>query len=202
AEIFHADHLSIYDVLKAAQTKWNFLPFTPGLVGGHCIGVDPYYLAAYAKKNRTNPRMILAGRHINDRMSTFLAQLCHQALPKKRNSILIFGLAFKENIPDLRNTKVVPLIQQLKALGHEVDVVDPVVDAQEAVATYGLTLKSLEELPKNNYDCLIGAVSHAPFTTLTPAFLSSLGKNAYYLFDIKNMWARLELPAHCHKISL
>ena len=146
--------------------------------------------------------MILAGRHINDGMSSFLANLCHQALPKQKNSILVFGLAFKENIPDLRNTKVALLIQKLKALGHEVDVVDPVVDAQEASKAYGLSLKSLETLPKNKYDCLIGAVSHTPFTSLTPAFLSSLGKSTFYLFDIKNMWSRLELPAHCHRISL
>lgn len=202
AQIFHSDQISIYDVLKAAQTKWNFLPFTPGLVGGHCIGVDPYYLASYAKKRGASPRMILAGRYINDQMSTFLAHLCHTSLGKKKSTILILGLTFKENVPDLRNTKIIPFIHHLRALGHTIDVVDPVADPMEAAHLYGITLQSLQDLPNGSYDCIVGAVQHTQFSSLSASFLSSLGKNPYYLFDVKNMWSHLELPPHCHTISL
>jgi UDP-N-acetyl-D-galactosamine dehydrogenase len=200
--IFHADQISIYDVLQAAQTKWNFLSFTPGLVGGHCIGVDPYYLASYAKKRGVNPRITLAGRYINDSVPLFLAKLCHSALQNKKSSILMLGLTFKENIPDLRNTKIVPLIQHLKKLGHTIDVVDPLADPSEASHLYEITLRSLKDLPQNHYDCIIGAVPHTQFCSLSPAFLTSLGKSSYYLLDIKNMWAHLSFPPHCHVISL
>ena len=195
-EIFHHDQISIYDVLEAAQTKWNFLPFTPGLVGGHCIGVDPYYLAAYAKKRGVNPRMTLAGRYINDHMSAFLAELCHTALQKKKSNIIIFGLTFKENVPDLRNTKTAALIKELEKLGHIIDVVDPVADPKEAYQFYGINLKSVEELPQNHYDCLIGAVSHAEFVSFSSSFLAGLGKKQAHLLDIKNIWSHLDLPSY------
>ena len=201
-QIFHADQISIYDVLKAAQTKWNFLSFTPGLVGGHCIGVDPYYLASYAKKRKVSPRITLAGRYVNDQMAGFLAAQCHASLHKKKSSILVLGLTFKENVPDLRNTKIAPFIKHLEALGHTIDVVDPLADPAEAFQLYGLTLRSLEDLPKNHYDCIVGAVHHTSFSSLSSAALASLGKNPCCLFDVKNMWSQLEFPPHCHVASL
>lgn len=192
--IFHADQISIHDVLEAAQTKWNFLPFTPGLVGGHCIGVDPYYLASYAKKKGTNPRMTLAGRHINDGMSQFFAKVCDDALNKKPSSILIFGLTFKENVPDLRNTKIVDLIHHLEKKGHKVQVVDPLANPKEAKDYYDLDLAPLQDLSPSHYDCLIAAVPHKEFLNLPYDFLASLGKPSACVLDIKNMWSALKLP--------
>ncbi len=158
--IFHRLGLSVYDVLEAAGTKWNFLDFKPGLVGGHCIGVDPFYLAYAARQAGHEPEVILAGRRINDNMAGFVAD----SVAKRLNGparILVLGLTFKEDVPDLRNTKVVDMMRALEAHGHQVEVHDPLADATEAEVHLGVQL--LSGLENGNYDCLIGAVSHAPY---------------------------------------
>lgn len=186
-EIFGRMNLSVYDVLEAAGTKWNFLPFTPGLVGGHCIGVDPYYLAHAAQRLEIEPKVILSGREINDGMAARIAARINAALsgPTK---ILVLGLAFKENVPDIRNTKVVDLVRALEAAGHSVDIHDPVADAGEAQAEYGLTLKeSLAE----DYGCVVGAVGHAAFQTLS---LRKLALPNALIADIKAIWRNRGVP--------
>ena len=151
------------DVLEAAQTKWNFLPFTPGLVGGHCIGVDPYYLTSKAEALGYHPHVILAGRHINDDMGAFIADKAVKMLVRKgtdmRNArIGIFGLTFKENVPDLRNSKVADIIEELKSFGIEPLVHDPVADPEAALAEYGIALVAPAEMDR--LDAAILAVRH------------------------------------------
>ena len=178
--------LSVHDVLEAAATKWNFLPFTPGLVGGHCIGVDPYYLAHGAQTMGHEPAVVLAGRRINDGMGAYIAERIAALLPAP-TSILVLGLTFKENVPDLRNSKVVDVIAGLRARGHEVDVHDPIADGREAAMLYGLDLKTeLDSL--GPYGCLVGAVAHAPYRALTPERLRSLVAPGGLIADIKGLW--------------
>jgi UDP-N-acetyl-D-galactosamine dehydrogenase len=188
--IFGRLGLSIYDVLDAARTKWNFLDFKPGLVGGHCIGIDPYYLAACAQAAGHEPEIILAGRRINDGMGDHfaarIAEAC--AIPKPRT--LVLGLTFKENLPDLRNSKVADLIEGLRGRGHSVDVHDPHADAAEAKSAYGLSL--LSELPNGAaYDCLVGAVPHAAYRAFT---FAGVVKPGGLVADIKGMWRDVALP--------
>jgi UDP-N-acetyl-D-galactosamine dehydrogenase len=187
AEIFGRMDLSVYDVLEAAGTKWNFLPFTPGLVGGHCIGVDPYYLAHAAQRLEIEPKVILSGREINDGMAARIASRLDGAL-ERGAKILVLGLAFKENVPDIRNTKVVDLVRALEAAGHDVAVHDPVADAAEAEAEYGLTLT---ETPGEGYDCIVGAVGHAAFQSLS---LRKLAKPGALIADIKAIWRSRGIP--------
>ncbi len=183
--------LSIYDVLDAANTKWNFLPFQPGLVGGHCIGVDPYYLAHCARTLNIEPDVILAGRRINESMGAFMADQIYQALerldPSRRDfKILILGLTFKENIPDLRNTKVIDLIQALQAKGCVIAVHDAFADRQDAETLLGMSLASLNE--SKDYDCVVSAVAHQPYTQFSTEDLTRLLKPRGLVADLKRIW--------------
>ena len=206
AVIFQKLGISVHDVLDAAATKWNFLGFKPGLVGGHCIGVDPYYLAFRAQEVGHQPEVILAGRRINDRMGHFVAERIADFLAlHKRNGppgrVLVLGLTFKEDVPDLRNSKVVDIVRTLRTRGHVVDVHDPLADAAEARAHYGLTLlPSLDGAA--GYACVVGAVSHAEFRSLDGAALVRLLEPNGLVADVKGLWRKLELPAGLQRWQL
>jgi UDP-N-acetyl-D-galactosamine dehydrogenase len=182
--IFHKMDLSVHDVLDAARTKWNFLDFRPGLVGGHCIGVDPYYLAAKAKSVGHDPKVILAGRSTNDGMGAFIAESVAKNFKEKAH-ILIMGLTFKENVPDLRNTRVVDIVARLHELGHAVTVHDPVADKAEAKQFYDIDL--ISELV-GTFDAVIGAVAHDTYVNLTDDELAGLLVDDGTLADIKGIW--------------
>jgi UDP-N-acetyl-D-glucosamine/UDP-N-acetyl-D-galactosamine dehydrogenase len=184
--------LSVHDVLEAARTKWNFLDFKPGLVGGHCIGVDPFYLAHKAKEVGHDPQIILAGRTVNDAMPEFVAaRLAERLAPGAR--ILALGLTFKENVPDLRNSKAAALILALIDRGFALDVHDPLADPEEARREYGLLL--LEALPEDDtYDALLGAVPHHAYAALDGPALARLLRADGLLADLKGVWRHLELP--------
>jgi UDP-N-acetyl-D-galactosamine dehydrogenase len=191
--IFGRMGISVYEVLDAARTKWNFLPFVPGLVGGHCIGVDPFYLSYKAQQLGLDPEVILAGRRINDGMAHYIADRIDKLVPP-RARVLVLGLAFKENVPDLRNSKVVDLVAQLRHLGHSVDVHDPVVDREEAVTEYGIHLVgNLATL--SGYHAVIGAVPHRQYVELAPADLSRLLVPHGLLADVKGIWRSVGLPS-------
>jgi UDP-N-acetyl-D-glucosamine/UDP-N-acetyl-D-galactosamine dehydrogenase len=190
-QIFAKMDISIWDVLAAAGTKWNFLAFQPGLVGGHCIGVDPYYLSYRAQELGKEPDVILAGRSINDRMGQWVAEELH-ARRGAPGSALILGLAFKENVPDLRNSRVIDVIDRLKALGHEITVHDPLVDPDEARHEYGLDL-SATALDRS-YDLVVVAVPHAEYGRLNDEKLASLVANGGMLADLKNLYRDRTLP--------
>jgi UDP-N-acetyl-D-galactosamine dehydrogenase len=164
--IFHRIGIDTMEVLQAAGTKWNFLPFRPGLVGGHCIGVDPYYLTHKADKLGYHPQVILAGRRINDGMGKFIAEqtvksLIQSGVSVKGANVIVLGLTFKENCPDLRNSKVIDVIRELESYGIVVTVHDPVADAGEAMSHYGLRLTAWEDLPRAH--ALVAAVAHQSF---------------------------------------
>ena len=166
ALIFHKIGIDTTEVLTAAGTKWNFLPFRPGLVGGHCIGVDPYYLTHKADKLGYHPQVILAGRRINDGMGKYVAeqtvkQMIQSGFPVKGANVNVLGLTFKENCPDLRNSRVIDVISELRSYGADVHVHDPVADPREAVHEYGVTLKPWEAMPKAH--ALVLAVAHRQF---------------------------------------
>jgi UDP-N-acetyl-D-glucosamine/UDP-N-acetyl-D-galactosamine dehydrogenase len=184
--------VSVHDVLETAATKWNFLGFKPGLVGGHCIGVDPYYLAECALAIGHNPEIILAGRRINDGMGAFIAGQIDQALAGQPSRLLVLGLTFKENVPDLRNTKVVDLVARLQALGHSVDVHDAFADPEEALRVYGLTL--VGRFADGAYDGIVGAVPHRPYTEFTDETFSTLVRPGGLVADVKGIWRHLTLP--------
>jgi UDP-N-acetyl-D-galactosamine dehydrogenase len=197
--IFNKLNISVYDVLEAAQTKWNFLPFTPGLVGGHCIGVDPFYLAACGIQVGHHPEIILAGRRINDNMGQFIADRVHEKLreifpSESPLSILILGITFKENVPDIRNTKVIDVITALETFGHTVTVVDPWANDADAKKHYGITLAKMEEV--GEFDCIIGAVSHEDYKKLTLQDFERLVKPRGLVMDIKNMWDENKIPSN------
>jgi UDP-N-acetyl-D-galactosamine dehydrogenase len=206
--IFNKVGISVYDVLEASATKWNFLPFTPGLVGGHCIGVDPFYLAHCAKKIGHNSEVILAGRRINDAMGSFIAAAIHEKLHARLPysqpaKILVLGLTFKENVPDLRNTKVIDIIRYLKGCGHSVHVHDPHGDAGEAQESYNIDLQETQHLfdkgppgplPQAPYDCIIGAVPHDLYTHLTCLDFEGLMEKGGLIADIKHMWKGITWP--------
>jgi len=182
--------LSVHDVLEAAGTKWNFLPFTPGLVGGHCIGVDPYYLAHKSREVGHVPEVILAGRRINDAMGGQIASRIHAAMGKV-GRVLVLGLTFKENVPDLRNSKVVDLVRGLQSYGHEVEVADPLAAPDEAKALYGIALR--EDLQgASGFDAVIGAVPHEAYCALDATALAGLLDADGLLADIKGMWRDLD----------
>ena len=183
--------LSIHDVLDAAETKWNFLPFRPGLVGGHCIGVDPFYLAHAARAAGHDPEIILAGRRINDAMGGELAGRIAEAVGEAGARVLVLGLTFKENVPDLRNSKVVDLVNGLGARGLEVAVHDPLAVPEEAARLYGIELVTDLAGP---YDALVGAVAHAQYRSFAAAELAALLRPDGLVADIKGMWRGLELP--------
>ncbi|MGH8212255.1 MAG: nucleotide sugar dehydrogenase [Rhodanobacteraceae bacterium] len=193
ALICHRLGIDTGEVLAAAGTKWNFLPFRPGLVGGHCIGVDPYYLTHKAQQIGYHPEVILSGRRINDGMGQHVAQRVIKLMTQRRvhaagARVLILGLAFKENCPDLRNTRVVDVIEEFRGYHAQVDVHDPWVDADEARHEYGLDLVS--ELKPDSYNAIILAVGHKQFTAMGADKLRALGKPGCVLFDVKNILPR------------
>lgn len=190
AIIFNRMGIDTEAVLKAAGTKWNFLPFRPGLVGGHCIGVDPYYLTHKAESLGYHPQVILAGRRINDGMGAYVAGQMVKAMLKKRihvdgARVLILGLTFKENCPDLRNTKVVDVVAELKEFGIMVDVYDPWADAAEARAEYGLELSAGAGV--GAYDGVILAVGHRDFAELGDEGIRALCRDNHVIYDLKHL---------------
>lgn len=191
--LFKKMNIDTEAVLKAAGTKWNFLPFWPGLVGGHCIGVDPYYLTHKAQEVGYHPNMILAGRRINDGMGEFVCEQLVKAMLKKRihvneSRVLIMGFAFKENCPDLRNTRVIDIVEGLNAYGVNVDVYDPRVSVEEAKNEYDITL--VEAPIKGVYDAVILAVAHDEFKKMGAEEIQVLGKSESVLYDLKYVLPR------------
>jgi UDP-N-acetyl-D-galactosamine dehydrogenase len=189
--IFHRMGISAHDVLDAAATKWNFLNFRPGLVGGHCIGVDPFYLAFRAKELGHDPEIILAGRRINDDMGRFIADEIADRADDGR--VLVLGLTFKENVHDLRNSKVVDIVRQLVARGLEVAVHDPLADPAEARKFYDIDM--LDTLRgARDYGVVVGAVSHDDYRGFTAATFSRIAADGALIADIKGMWRQTPLP--------
>ncbi|WP_448526718.1 Vi polysaccharide biosynthesis UDP-N-acetylglucosamine C-6 dehydrogenase TviB [Parathermosynechococcus lividus] len=193
ALIFNLLELDTEEVLAAASTKWNFLPFRPGLVGGHCIGVDPYYLTYKAIAHNYHPELILAGRRINDNMGFYVAAQFLKLLAKKGISlsearILVMGLTFKENCPDLRNTRVVDIIAELQSYGLHVDVYDPWVDAVQAEIEYGI--QPIQHLQPNMWDGIVIAVAHQQFRDMGSAGIRQLLKAEGVLYDVKWIFAK------------
>jgi UDP-N-acetyl-D-glucosamine/UDP-N-acetyl-D-galactosamine dehydrogenase len=198
--IFQKLGLSAHDVLDAASTKWNFLRFTPGLVGGHCIGVDPFYLAHRALEVGHDPEIILAGRRINERMGAYVAErVSERVAPKSR--ILLLGLTFKENVPDLRNSKVVDIVAGLRDLGHQVVVHDPLANREEALEHYGIEMApTLDGI--GVADAVVGAVAHSVYTDFTPSTFAKLLKPQGLVADVKAIWRHLELPSGIRRWEL
>ncbi|MGH8145914.1 MAG: nucleotide sugar dehydrogenase [Rhodanobacteraceae bacterium] len=193
ALIFHRMGIDTMSVLEAAGTKWNFLPFRPGLVGGHCIGVDPYYLTHKAQEIGYHPEVILSGRRINDGMGRHVAERVIRLMLERRihvagAKVLVLGLAFKENCPDLRNTRVTDIIDEFKACHADIEVHDPWVDQAEAQHEYGITLQP--DLQAGRYDAIVLAVAHHQFTDLGAAALRALGTPNCVLFDVKDVLPR------------
>lgn len=198
ALIFNRLGIDTEEVLLAAGTKWNFLPFRPGLVGGHCIGVDPYYLTYKAQEVGYHPEVILAGRRLNDNMGVYVAtqtvkQMLHKKIHIEGARILVLGLTFKENCPDLRNTRVVDIIKELKTYGVQVDVYDPWIDADEAEHEYGI--RPVKKPAKGKYDAIIAAVKHRQFAEMTPAQVKALCKPKSVVYDIKRILPRAAVDA-------
>ncbi|MBT5415389.1 MAG: nucleotide sugar dehydrogenase [Rhodospirillaceae bacterium] len=199
AMIFHRAGLSVHDVLAASRTKWNFLPFTPGLVGGHCIGVDPFYLAEFAQRIGHHPEIILSGRRINDGMARYVADRVAEAIgpdevpDEAGRRVLVLGLTFKENVPDLRNSKVVDLARALADHGFAVDIHDPVADPAVAEAEYGLRLLA-DPSEAGPYACVLGVVGHDAFKAMTGVDLAALLVPGGLLADLKDMWRDTVLP--------
>jgi len=191
AVIFNKLNIDTEEVLKAAGTKWNFLPFRPGLVGGHCIGVDPYYLTHKAQAIGYNPEVILAGRRINDAMGEYVVSqlvktMLKRKLPVNGANVLVMGLTFKENCPDVRNTKVVDILAELAEFDINVDVFDPWVNPDEAKHEYDVDLISAPK--KEHYDAVIFAVAHDQFKALSVSDIKALMKNEHVIYDLKYMF--------------
>jgi len=186
AKIFNLMGINTHDVLEAAGRKWNFLPFKPGLVGGHCIGVDPYYLAQKAQEYGYHPEIILAGRRLNDSMGEYVASEVIKLMIKhdlriKDAKVLVLGITFKENCPDVRNTKVVDVVYALKEYGLEVTIYDPWADEEEVELEYGL--ESTQNLPNEKYDAIVLTVAHKEFTKIS---YEKLRKEKSVVYDVKN----------------
>ena len=193
AVIFNKMGIDTQAVLEAAGTKWNFLPFRPGLVGGHCIGVDPYYLTHKAQAIGYNPEIILAGRRLNDSMGKYVVTQLIKIMIKKRiqvegAKVLILGLSFKENCPDVRNTKIIDIVHELEEYNIEVDVYDPWVDAAEAEREYNVT--PVSEPAANSYDGIILAVAHNEFVEMGVEKIRTLGRSSHVLYDLKYVFAK------------
>ena len=193
AVIFNKMGIDTQAVLEAAGTKWNFLPFRPGLVGGHCIGVDPYYLTHKAQAIGYNPEIILAGRRLNDSMGEYVVTQLVKTMIKKRiqvegAKVLVLGLSFKENCPDVRNTKVIDIVHELEEYNIEVDVYDPWVDKAEAEREYNVT--PISKPAVNNYDGIILAVAHNEFVELGVDQIRAFGKNEHVLYDLKYVFTK------------
>ena len=183
-QIFSQIGVSIWDVLAAARTKWNFLGFEPGLVGGHCIGVDPYYLSHLAQQVGHDPQVILAGRTTNDSMGAWIADALHDRR-RKAGSALVLGLTFKENVPDLRNSRCFDLVRRLQWLGHDVEVADPIAPVDELEREHGL---KVSDPGSRRYDLVVGAVAHDRYRELTDEQLGKLVAPGGTLADLKGMW--------------
>lgn len=196
ALIFNKMGIDTEAVLQAAGTKWNFLPFRPGLVGGHCIGVDPYYLTHKAQSLGLHPEIILAARRLNDRMGEYVATQLIKEMVKQRiqvvgSKILVMGLSFKENCPDIRNTKIVDMVKALKEYELDLDIYDPWVDPKEVEQEYGLApVKSLEQ---GTYDAIILAVAHDEFKAMSIDEFEVLAKPSYVLYDLKYILNRQDV---------
>ncbi len=188
--IFGLMNIDTLEVLEAAGTKWNFLPFRPGLVGGHCIGVDPYYLTYKAQEVGYNPEVILSGRRINDGMGPHVAESVIKLMLQKKvhvvdAKILILGFTFKENCPDIRNTRVIDIVREFSNYHSQVEIYDPWINLDEADTEYNATF--LSALPTSKYDAIILAVNHDEFKTLGADKIHGLGKESHILFDVKNV---------------
>ena len=197
AVIFDRLGISTKDVLRAAGTKWNFLPFSPGLVGGHCIGVDPYYLTSKAEQLGYQPQVILAGRRINDSMGAFIGQkliklLTQQMLPVKKARVGILGLTFKENVPDLRNSRIPDIVHELQSFGVEVLVHDPLGEPAVALHEYNLKLSPLDDF--RDLDGLILAVSHRDYLAAGAADLRPRLKSNGVFIDVKSAFTPGDFP--------
>ena len=195
ALIFKRLDIDTEAVLEAAGTKWNFLPFRPGLVGGHCIGVDPYYLTHKANEVGYYPEMILAGRRLNDNMGSYVANEVSKLMTKKRiqiaeANILIMGLTFKENCPDHRNTRVVDLVKEFKSFSCNVDVYDPWVNKNQVAEEY--KIEPIDKPIKGKYDAIVIAVAHNEFKSLTESQIRTYGKDNHVLYDIKYLLKKNE----------
>lgn len=193
--IFDKMNINTQDVLDAASTKWNFLPFHPGLVGGHCIGVDPYYLLHKSKEIGYDPEVILSGRRVNDGMPAYIAKkliklLVGQDKSPTNSRVLVMGVTFKENVSDIRNSKVAELVRELQHFGMEVDAYDPMASSQEVMENYGF---HLIEKPGQNYDVVVVAVNHDNFKKLTPSDLKGMMTDAPILIDIKGIYRHQDL---------
>tara|TARA_B100001093_G_scaffold376613_1_gene361792 strand:- start:8338 stop:9615 length:1278 start_codon:yes stop_codon:yes gene_type:complete len=193
AIIFNKLDIDTLEVLEAAGTKWNFLPFRPGLVGGHCIGVDPYYLTHKSESAGYRPEMILAGRQINDGMGNYVvSQLIKKMINKKieisGSRVLVMGLTFKENCPDIRNTKVIDIVDELKAYEVDVDIIDPWCDPVEAASEYGLVVSKAAEEAK--YDSVLVAVAHDEFKEMGVKNIRKLGRSKHILYDLKYVFPK------------
>ncbi|MCX7818034.1 MAG: Vi polysaccharide biosynthesis UDP-N-acetylglucosamine C-6 dehydrogenase TviB [Kiritimatiellae bacterium] len=193
AMLFERLGIDTEEVLEAAGTKWNFLPFRPGLVGGHCIGVDPYYLTHKAQQVGFHPEMILAGRRTNDNMGSYVVTRLIKLMTARRiivpgSRVLVMGLTFKENCPDIRNTRVVDIVQELRELGARVDVYDPWADPAEAQREYGIRL--IRRLRARTYDAILLAVAHRQFREMGAANIRALGRRPHVLFDVKYILPR------------
>jgi UDP-N-acetyl-D-galactosamine dehydrogenase len=189
--IFHKLGIDTLEVLQAAGTKWNFLPFRPGLVGGHCIGVDPYYLTHKAQEVGYHPEVILAGRRINDSMASHVADetvklMLRKNLPVLGGKVLVLGFTFKENCPDVRNTKVVDIVKALRTYNTQVDVYDPLIDIQEAEQEYGLRCLAQAPVP-GQYAAIILAVGHHQFIELGEEGIKEWGQTGAVIFDVKSI---------------
>ncbi|RRJ84496.1 Vi polysaccharide biosynthesis UDP-N-acetylglucosamine C-6 dehydrogenase TviB [Aestuariirhabdus litorea] len=200
ALIFNKLGIDTEEVLKAAGTKWNFLPFRPGLVGGHCIGVDPYYLTHKAQAVGYHPDIILAGRRLNDGMGAYVASQLVKGMLRKRiqvedSRVLLMGLTFKENCPDLRNTKVVDIVSELRDYGVQVDCYDPWINPQEAQHEYAIT--PIHEPKSGDYDAVVIAVAHKQFADMGASEIRALGKPVHVLYDLKYI-----LPADASDLRL
>ncbi len=195
ALIFNKLDIDTEAVLQAAGTKWNFLPFRPGLVGGHCIGVDPYYLTHKAQAIGYHPEIILAGRRLNDSMGAYVVTQLVKAMTKRLihvhgARVLVMGLTFKENCPDLRNTRVVDIVNELREYDVQADVYDPWISAAEAQHEYGIT--PIEQPPSDTYDAIIVAVAHDQFKAMGAPAIRALGKASHVLFDLKYVLSKDE----------
>jgi UDP-N-acetyl-D-glucosamine/UDP-N-acetyl-D-galactosamine dehydrogenase len=195
ALIFNRLGIDTEEVLSAAGSKWNFLPFRPGLVGGHCIGVDPYYLTHKAQAIGYNPEMILAGRRLNDNMSLYVAGQIIKLMTGKRihvkgARVLMLGITFKENCPDIRNSKVIDVVRELQKYGAEVDIYDPWADAADCKHEYGI--RPVRALSRKHYDAAVVAVAHKEFRELGAQGVRSLCRKNHVLYDIKNVFKAAE----------
>jgi UDP-N-acetyl-D-galactosamine dehydrogenase len=198
ALIFARLGIDTEEVLQAAGSKWNFLPFRPGLVGGHCIGVDPYYLTHKAQELGYHPEMILAGRRLNDNMPIYVVTDIVKLMNRKRihtngARVLVLGITFKENCPDVRNSKAVDVVRELRKYGAQVDVHDPWADRRECLREYGL--RPVSRLRPKHYDLVVLAVAHDQFRKLGAAAIRKLCRKNHVLYDIKHAFPAAEVDA-------